>query len=686
MKDFCHQTPYFRIFLALVAGIILFEFFKQEYTYIFFITLSSACFLFYFLVEKKNNATQHFKLRWLFGCGVFLFFMGVGFFISQNYESKSRFVDAGKKGVFEAEVTAVPVEKEKSMLITVSALRFADDSVHFRSSSGNAVLYLAKTEKARNLRVGDKILVASTFNTPKPNTNPEGFDYGVYLYRKGLRATAYADSLHWQKTYTNTGFSILQLASDFRAKLLSIYKKQGIEGDEFAVLGALTLGYTDEISSELYVSYSNSGALHILSVSGMHVGIVYVIFAFLLSFLDKSAKTRLLKSLIIIALLWSYAMLTGLSSSVMRAALMFSIVAFGEIFSYKSKIYNSIFFSAFLLLLINPNYIFDVSFQLSYMAVLGIVFFQPKIKQLAFFKNKIAVWSWDLFCVSIAAQIVTFPLGLFYFHKFSNHFLLTNFIAIPISTAIIYLSVLLFIVSPFDMVANWVGFVLKWLLKAQNASIVFVDHLPYSVFHTWISGLDVLMLFVMIVCFTIFISKKKHSALLIAFGCLLCISSVNLVRHITSKQRTEFIVYQDNKSTTIDFISPNKHKFFTTDSARGKMLGETFWLKEDYPMPEFLNKSTDYFCFEGKRFCIITDNSFRYKKSNNRLSIDYLIIGGKSKVSPTDIENLFETQNIIIDGTISPYYADKISLFCQEKKIFCHSINTKGAFLTRFSN
>ncbi len=684
MKDFVLRTPFFRIFLALAGGVLLNEIFPFINLFLPFFVTALLIFIFHFYIQKSEIL---FKLRWLFGCGVFLFFVGVGLFVAQDFDRNTEFSILDKSGIFELEIKKVPAEKTKSFAIEVTALRFAEDSIHFSPAKGKALLYLAKTEAVETLRVGDKILAATTFSSPKKNTNPEGFDFSEYLRRKGLRATAYVDSLHWQKSREQIGFSIIQLAHDFRKKLLNIYKEQQITGDEFAVLAALTLGYTDEISSELYVSYSNSGALHILSVSGLHVGIVYVIFAFLLSFLDKTSQTRLFKSLIIIALLWAYAIITGLSSSVMRASLMFSIVAFGEIFRYRSRIYNSIFFSAFLLLMVNPNYIFDVSFQLSYLAVLGIVFFHPKIKELLFFKNKFINWSWDLFCVSVAAQLVTFPLGLFYFYKFSNHFLLTNFIAIPISTAIIYLAVLLFVVSPISLLASWVGFALKWLLKAQNESIVFVDRLPFSISQTWISKGDVLLFFVAIACFTLFIMRKRALFLLMSLGSLFCIQVASLMRFYEGTKNKQLIVYEDNKSTTIDFIHPNQHYFFSTDLTRGKMLVEAFWLRNCYENPLLIEKSVNYndrfFHFKGKRICLITDDYYCRKTTTQKVQLDYLIIGNKTKISIHDIANLFIPKEIILDGSISTYCAEKIKQYCESNGILYHSIAEKGVWIKK---
>jgi competence protein ComEC len=682
MKDFVLRTPFFRIYLALAGGVLLNEIFPFVHLFLPFFILSGLIFLFHLYIQKSEIL---FKLRWLFGCGVFLFFAGTGLFIAQNFERKTAFSVLDKSGIFELEVKKVPVEKTKSFAVEVTALQFAADSVHFFSAKGNGLLYLAKTEEVETLRVGDRILVATTFATPKKNSNPEGFDFSEYLRRKGLRATAYASADNWQKSFSFDGFSIWQMASDCRKHLLTIYREQGISGDEFAVLGALTLGFKDEIRDELYTSYSNSGALHILAVSGLHVGIIYVIFSLIFSFLDKSTQARLIKSLIIILLLWLYAFITGLSPSVMRASLMFSIVAFGQIFSFKSKIYNSVFFSAFVLLFVNPNFIFDVSYLLSYSAVLGIVFFQPKLKQLLCFKNKIAAWSWDLFCVSIAAQIGTFPLGIYYFYKFSNYFLLTNFIAIPLATAIIYLAVLLLVVSSFSELAHWVGVVLNGLLKAQNESIMFIDFLPYSVSRIWISTIDIFLLYFMVLCFTLFILRKKPWVLILGLTVLLSVQVEAFVRTIRLKNETNIIVYEDNRGFSVDFMSAQNHYLFTTDEKHTRNLAGNFWLKKDNITYQAMNVSPNckdgFFSFEGKRICLLYKNDLHWKTASQKAEVDYLIIGNGVNISSQDIDNLFSPKEIVLDASISNYRVEEIRKYSLERGIVCYSIAEKGAWI-----
>lgn len=677
MSAFLLGTPFFRIFLAFVFGILMFEYVASHALVLVFLSAALVFFVAHYFTRKYET----YKLRWLFGCGVFSFFIALGFQVSFWYAQRQVFLNLNKVGLFQVELTAPIVNRPKTYMLKVKTLAFAADSINFQPTQGNAILYLAKTKGAKNLAVGDKILVAASFSAPQAIDYPEEFDYAQYLRRKGFAAHAYVDSLHWRVLSKSTTFSIMQFASDCRERLLQIYKKHQIEGDEFAVLAALTLGYQDEIRDELYVSYSNSGALHILSVSGLHVGIVYLIFAFALSFLDNTAKTRLLKSLFIILLLWVYAIITGLSPSVMRAALMFSMIAFGSVFKYKSNIYNTIFFSALLLLCVNPNFIFDVSFLLSYSAVLSIVFFQPRFKKLLFFKNRVLNWSWDLFCVSVAAQIGTFPLGMYYFHKFSNHFLLTNFLAIPISTGIIYLAVLLFVFAAVPFVSSALAWCLKLLLFLQNQSIVFIDHLPYSTFHRWIGFGDVLLMYLAVLAFTLFVFRKRYAFLFLGFSSLLLIQVFHLYRHYESMQQEELIVYGDSKCSSVDLISGQNHRIITNNLARSKQIAQSYWIKQQLePAIHTPANRSCFTTFAGKRICVLADDVFKYKRSGQKLKVDYLILANKSKVSMHDITSLFDVRTLVLDNTVSDWKLAQIKQACVEKGISYYSIKEKGAF------
>ena len=243
-------------------------------------------------------------------------------------------------------------------------------------------------------------------------------------------------------------------ALKLRKSFINIFENQGISGRNFAVVTALVLGMDDYLDNDTRKEFSSAGAIHILCVSGLHVGVIYMVLNALLFFLKRNKYARALRSLILLIGIWFYAMLTGLAPAVLRAATMFSFVIIGTGIKRKAGVFNSLTVSAFILLLFNPFLIYNVGFQLSYAAVIAIVAIQPTIYQIWQPKNKIADNIWGITTVSVAAQLGTAPLGLFYFHQFPNYFIITNLIAIPLATLILYAGFLSVILSPLTIVAK----------------------------------------------------------------------------------------------------------------------------------------------------------------------------------------------------------------------------------------
>jgi len=401
--NFLQRTPFFRLLLPFILGIILYQFVElAPWSLYAMFVLSAMLILVSFVIRIPK---QQFQFRWLFGCGIFLLMLSMAYVLSGIREKSTAFDHLHQKGVYRVELISAPIEKAKSYLCKVKILQYLDKD--WKSAQGEAILYLQKDDAASRLLFGDRLLVGAEFAKPEKALNPDGFDYAAYLKRQGVEATCYIPTGTWQLTDKSTDFSVRREADKWRNYLLDVYRKFNIQGDEFAVLAALTLGYTDDLNPDLRASYSATGAMHILSVSGMHVGVVYVIIAFLLGFLDKSQRKKVLKAIFIILFLWIYAFLSGLSAAVIRAALMFSFVALANCTGRKSQIYNTIFMSMLLMLLYNPFFLYDVGFQLSYAAVLSIIFFQPMVDKLYQPTNKITRFIWEVFSVSMAAQLGT---------------------------------------------------------------------------------------------------------------------------------------------------------------------------------------------------------------------------------------------------------------------------------------
>ncbi|HLP04055.1 MAG TPA: ComEC/Rec2 family competence protein [Paludibacter sp.] len=680
--DFLHRTPFLRLLLPFMAGIILCQYVELPPWELFGLSGLSACLVVVSFAIRKPK--PQFQFRWLFGFGISMLLITFAYFLCSSIEkgNKSDFVN--EKGIYEVELVAAPNEKDKTYLCKVEVLQKLDckpaEPVH-----GKAYIYLQKDSASSHLLFGDRIVVGTLFKTPDKTLNPGGFDYAAYLKRQGVSATSYVPSGGWLYAGHNTSFSLRREADKCREHLLQVYKKFDIGGDEFAVLAALTLGYMDDLQPDLRRSYSAAGAMHILSVSGLHVAVVYAVVVFLLGFLNGSQRQKVLKIFLTILFLWGYAFLTGLSPSVVRATLMLTFVAAASSLKRKPQIYNTIFMSAFFMLLVNPNLLFDIGFQLSYSAVLSILYFQPMVSALFPAKGKVSRRICDLFTVSIAAQVGTTPFTLYYFHQFPNYFLLTNLVAIPLSTLVIYLSIGLFSVSFIPVVSTGLAFVLKTMLWLMNHAIDTIMHLPYSLSFIAPDTKQTLFLFASIFFLSAYFHSKKFTPLFAGLISILLVCIFDLSVKYNTLTTQKLIVYAGQKNTHVNFIDHSQNLVLTTDSVEAERIANAFWQKQKLENPVYLHNtdwcSGGFACFHGYRILVLTDNFLSKRTTSAPLDLDCLVIGNRIKPKIRQILECVSPRKIIVDKNISKWHTDQIKQTCSERNIAFYSVAEHGAYV-----
>jgi len=679
--DFLQRTPFFRLLLPFIVGIILYQYVELfQWSLFALFGLSAFLILLSFAIRLPN---RQFQFRWLFGCGIFLFMLSLAYSTSAGYEHENSFSHLHQKGIYRVELNSAPVEKAKSYMCKVDVLQYYDSA--WKPAHGHAMLYLQKDKNTSQLLFGDRLMVQAEFTEPEKALNPDGFDYAAYLKRQGVGATCYITSGGWQLTDKSSAFSVRRESDKWRNYLLSIYHKFRIKGDEFAVLAALTLGYTDDLQPDLRASYSATGAMHILSVSGMHVGVVYVVMAFLLSFLDKSPRRKVYKALFIVLFLWAYAFLSGLSAAVIRAAIMFSFVSVANCTGRKSQIYNTIFASAFFMLVYNPNFLYDVGFQLSYSAVLSIIFFQPIVGKLYTPGNKLSRFGWEMLSVSIAAQLGTTPFTLYYFQQFPNYFLLTNILAIPLSSLVIYLAIGLLMTSFVPYLSAVVAFLLKWSLWLLNFIIVSIQHLPNSVSHFSLDVRQTLVLFLAIFGLSGYYFSRKYPPLVVGLAALLVACLFNIQTNYRTLTSKRIIVYAGQKATHVSFINRNANSVFTTDSVEAEKIAKAFWQNQKFNEVRYLQQSPWYSegfaCFQGEKILVLTDNFLDKKTTQRPLELDYLVVGGRIKPKLEQLLDCVHPRRIIVDKSISKWYTDNIRQVCKAKGIDFYAVADCGAWV-----
>ena len=557
-REFIRQNPFFRLLLPLIIGIVVAHAFSlpQMLNYSFVLVGLLGVMIFTFVAKLRKS----YALRSLFGVFVFFTCIGAGGIRYFDDESSMQMnFDNSSVGLL-GNIVEQPVEKANSYAV-VFKVKQQNKGNDWQNEGSKMMLYLQKDKQVRSLQMGDQLLLNSSIRQVKNLGNPYEFDYASYLKTQHILYTSYVDSLSWNRVGKNTDFSFRVIAAQWRDNLLEIYRKNGIKGESFDILAALTLGYKTSLDPDTKKAWANAGAMHVLAVSGLHVGIIYLIMSFLLRFLTKLKYGSLLRGFVLLITLWLYAFLTGLSPSVMRSASMFSFIVIGEMLKRNGSVYNSLAVSAFFLLLIDPFLLFTVGFQFSYLAVVGIVFFQPKIDKLLQVKNVILKKLWQLTSVSLAAQVGTFPLAIYYFHQFPSYFLISGYIVILMAGVLIYLSAILLILSPIEILSKYLGWLLQNVVEMMNYLIIKIQNWPGSVVKNLsMNSMELVLIYGLILSLISLLVFKKRKAIYTFLMLVICLQ-IPSTYALFKEGEAELIVFNSQRNSIIGMINDKKATF-----------------------------------------------------------------------------------------------------------------------------
>lgn len=544
--------PMLRLLLPFVSGVVLSAFliedltFKLEYLVAglvaILIVAIGSCLVFSF----GRKPYRFGLLLWpiLFSLGALLT-ISVSNYIFPDYLHES---NNGPQSYL-AVIADQPQVKDNSVKIV------ADVSDFESKTHGKVLLYFAKDSASAVLKYGQEILIRTQLQQVRGMGNPNEFNYSRYLRFHDILFRGYVRSTDW-KNLSEGKTGLQGCFFSIRSKLIDKFEEAGLTGNELSVASALVLGYRTELDKELMSAYAGAGATHVLAVSGLHVGIVYVILNALLKFLDRKKSLRVVKTLLLVFLLFGYAGLTGLSASVFRAATMFFFVAIGKAIDRNTNIFNTLAASAFCLILYEPMIIMQVGFQLSYLAVIGIVIIHPELFKLTYFNNRLADWAWSITCVSISAQIATFALGLLYFHQFPNLFLLSNLLVIPAAGLILYLGFSLILASIWKPAMLFFGFLLDTIISSLNQVVVWIERIPYSV----ISGIDIstaesLIIYFIISGGVIFIIYKQRFGIYLSLSLSIIFMTLQVLEVHQQKSQQFMALYNVKNQTVLGLIN-----------------------------------------------------------------------------------------------------------------------------------
>ena len=576
-------------------------------------------------------------------------------------------------------VAAEPTPRERSVKVEAEVLQVADKV----PGSGKVLLYLQPSAMTEALRYGDLLLVHAGLSRIAPPCNPDAFDNQRYMRRRGIYYSGFVRDGAWQRVGHKPANRLKFLAQQARNRLTGIYIHAGMSGDELDILKAILLGDDDTLDPELKASYSSAGVSHILCVSGMHVGIIFMIINFLLKPLDLFRASRIFKTLLVMLVVWLYAHITGLAPSVTRSATMFTFVAVGQLLQRNTNVFHSLFASAFILLVINPLLLFEVGFQLSYLAVAGIVLFQPKLAAIYRCRTRIGRYFWELLNVSVAAQLGTSPISIYYFAQFPNYFMLSNLSVIALSFAVIITGVALLPISFIPLIPKYLTWILTMEIRAMNTIITFIEKLPHSVtenidYHI----VQVILLYGVISCLCHLLYNRSRKVFWTASVLLTLFCGSFAVKKLVLVRETEFLAYHVRKCSVLEF-SWHGQTVWLSDSLRSTddklyrynirnharrhhLYGVIVPLDTvEYDAP-FLCKRGNLIRFEGRTYCILSRDQ---RAVPDGFAVDCLLLRRNPRLPPDDVMSRMPFREVVADGSNTPYYIEKWRVFCQERGI-----------------
>lgn len=661
----------FQLTIAIIAGILIAKYYYFSFD-IFVISsiIFLICYFILFSIKKTANYTSVILLFAALSIG------GFSYNIHQETNLKNHYSRIFKEThlastVFQVKTVLKPSTRYFRYIVTI-------ESLNNTAAQGTVLLYLDKTTPLQ-LQLNDRYYTKSSLQEIQAPKNPFQFNYKSYLKSLNIDHCIYTDATIIKKL--TSGKSTLkttlhQLKNQLKKKVHSTYSQT----ETHSIIDALLLGDRLSLDQELYQNYAYAGGIHLLAVSGLHVGIIAYLFGFLLKPLLLLKKGKYIRLIILVLLLWLYAIFTGNSSSVVRAVSMFTIYAFAYIINRKQKLIDIVFVSIFLLLLVRPNYLFDIGFQLSYCAILGIIIINPLFRKIYSPKDYFRKLLWGTLTVSIAAQVGVLPLSLYYFHYFPLLFLVTNLLVLPFLGIILcYGLIVLFLLAfNIDAVILYNGY--NELILLLNKCIIWIASkeafvIKHISFNIWLLFASYLVLYYLIS----FLYKKQFKTCISILLSILVFQALYIVSHIqTSKD--QLVIFHLSKETLVVKQQSHHMTIYSNNievNARSPIT--------DYKTGHFIDKATHSSLKNvinyNEDLILVIDSLGVYQ--NISFKPDVILITQSPKIN---LERLIEKhcpKVIIADGSNYKSYVDRWKQTCKKKKLPFHSTYEKGAYIIK---
>lgn len=544
-------------------------------------------------------------------------------------------------------------------------------------TSGKVLLNVYTDTLHKKFQIDDELVLHTSLHAIKQPLNPHQFNYADYLRDLGIYHQIYLNAQPYFMP-KNPSVTIYGLAGSFRNTIISKLREANFGKEELPIIQALLLGQRNDISTATYNSYKNAGAVHILALSGLHIGIILVLLQFLLGPMDRMPHGKTLKLVVIVVLLWIFALMAGLSASIVRSVTMFSFVAYAMYLNRPANTFNILALSMFfILLLFDPALLFQVGFQMSYAAVFAIVWIYPLLQKFWSPKNWLLQRGWQLLSVSIAAQLGVLPISLFYFHQFPGLFFVSNLLVLPFLGIVLGAGILVIVLALFNMLPHFLASFYNFLIYGMNAVIGWVARQEVFIFDSVSFDAPKLVLsYVVIVSTVLICSKITYKRVMILLVGIMGFQIWNLYTLYQTRQKEEFLVAHQNRNTVLFHQKGNRLNILAVNGFLAKKLTTDYSIAEHIDTIVYRPIKNSY-RLNGKKVFIM-DGLGVYPPMDARP--DYVVLTQSPKIHLVRFIDSVKPKAIIADGSNYKSDIDRWKATCTKRKLPFHYTGEKGAY------
>ena len=713
-----HARPFVRLVIALMVGICASEYiaFSKYSMIIAVLVLMTSTAFFYALKLGFNN-------RWLIGVPIVTAFIAFGWLRGSWHDERNApdfFANIANRDTafLVGYVNAPPIVGGKRNKVRLTLQKAGNAADSLQAASGHILCYVDSSATCNALHYGDVVLLRSRPQAVSAPLNPNELDLRGVLHFQNIHYRAFVKATEWQRIDSAAGNPIMRYAYTAQRWCVARIAAAVPWRDEQAVASALIIGYTEDISDEVRAAYINTGSMHVLSVSGLHVGLVYVALNWLLLRVKTRKKWwKWLKICLELSFIWGFSLATGASAAVLRSAAMLSLVIIGNAYNRQNDSYNTLAAAAFLLLVADPYLLWNIGFQLSFLAVLGLIYAYKPIYQLitvdfglqknkkgqskTAYKIKYALewlldWAWNVTAVGIAAQIITLPVSLYYFHQFPTYFWLSGLAVIPLATLALWEGILLMLFGAVPYLGAGIGYAMFGTVWLMNHLLMLIERLPFALINGfWLAAWQMWLLYFALLGAMIMLELRRlrWAFVPLSLGLVLAVSIA--YRKYNYAKTPDLTVYHAYRKTVIGAINGDAILYITDTATETRAIQfaagglrlqrsitaqpaqisvfDTLQTADFYANPP-------YYQFRNVRFVLLNRATAHKGAAQQKLKVNFVVLSQNPKIDIDDITQQYDYQQIIVDGSNAPWTITRWQTQAKAAGIELYLTKENGAF------